>query len=92
MKIAKRGNWTDAQVQEAITALKQEPGLWEALEHVEETTADFTFEADETAHQLHRREMQVMRKLHPDPSLTPSEFTDLYSAVRTRRRQALGLR
>jgi hypothetical protein len=69
-----------------------EPGLWAELEYVEKTTADFTPEADDAAHALLRREWQVIRKLHPDKSLTLSELTDLYSAARTIRRKSLGLR
>jgi hypothetical protein len=41
MPLAKSRDWTEAEVQEAIDQIKKEPGLWEKLEYVEGTTAEF---------------------------------------------------
>jgi hypothetical protein len=86
MKIAKSRAWTEAEVQEAVAAIKREAGLWQELEHVEITTADIR------QTELFRREMTILRRLHPDPELGLHEMTGLYGVVRDFRRARLGLK
>jgi hypothetical protein len=35
MRLAKSREWTEAEVREAIAAIKTEPGLWAELENIE---------------------------------------------------------
>ena len=83
MPIAKSRDWTEAEVQEAIAAIKQEPGLWEEVEHIEKTTGDFEME-------VHHKELRILFRLHQDCEL--NEITDLYHAIRNYRRAQLGLK
>jgi hypothetical protein len=84
MTLAKSRDWTDTEVQEAISAIKKEPGLWEELEHIEKTTGDFANTEAE------KREWRVLLALHPGSEL--HEKTQLYMAIRNYRRVQLGLK
>lgn len=42
MKMAKSRAWTEDEVQQAIDEMKRMPSLWEEIEHIERTSADFT--------------------------------------------------
>jgi hypothetical protein len=84
MKIAKSRNWTETEVQAAISVIRAEPGLWNELEHIEKTTADFR-DTD-----VGLRERVLIKKLHP--TSTFHEITQLYFEVRKFRRAALGLK
>jgi hypothetical protein len=74
MPLVKSRNWTEADVQEAIAKIKEEPGLWQELEKIEKTTAEFR----NTEAGL--RERRILAELHPNCSL--NEITDLYVPVR----------
>jgi hypothetical protein len=84
MKIAKTRKWTEAEVEEAVAALKKHPGLWEELERIEATTGEF---GDVEAG---LEEMRIAKRLHLDCEL--NEITDLLLAIRLYRRAALELR
>ena len=84
MKIAKSRNWTETEVQAAISVIRAEPGLWKELEHIEKTTADFR-DTD-----VGLRELALIQKLHPASSFR--ERNQLYGEIRKFRRAALGLK
>jgi hypothetical protein len=84
MKIAKSRSWTGVEVQEAVTALKREPGLWEDLARIEATTGEFR-EVEAGV-----QEARIVTRLHPECEL--NEITDLLLAIRLYRCAALGLR
>lgn len=86
MGIAKSRNWTEVEVLEVVAAIKMEPGLWEELEYIEKTTADFR-DTD-----LVKREWAVLKKFHPDPECELNEMSQLYGAIRKYRRAQLGLK
>jgi hypothetical protein len=76
-------NWTDVEVQEAISAIKKQPGLWEELEQIERTTGEFRNTEAST------KELRVLARLHPECTL--HEITQLNMAIRICRRVRLGL-
>jgi hypothetical protein len=83
MVSAKPRQWTQAEVQEAIAAVKNEPGLWAELEEIEKTTGDLT----DTEAGL--REQRILARLHPGCRLI--DDNELYAAVRLYRLAKLGL-
>jgi hypothetical protein len=84
MKFAKSRSWTDAEVENAVAALKNEPGLWEELERIEATTGEFRdVEAG-------LQETRIVMRLHPECEL--NEITDLLLAIRLLRRAAVGMK
>ena len=84
MKIAKSRKWDQAEVEEAVAALKKRPGLWEELVRIEATTGEFGFDG------AGLEEMRIISRLHPDCEL--NERTGLLLAIRLYRRAALGPR
>ena len=78
--------WSEEDIERAISEIKSVPGLWNQLEEMEKTTADFR------GTELQRAEFSILGKLFPDHSLSLNEMTDLYAAVRKYRRAELGLR
>jgi hypothetical protein len=82
MKIAKSRAWTQAEAEEAIAALKAEPGLWEELKRIEATTGEFR------GTKAGLRQSQILARLHRECEL--NEITDLLIAVRKSRRIELG--
>jgi hypothetical protein len=83
MALAKSRDWTDTEVQEAVAAIKIEPGLWEELARIERTTGNFENSEAWLA------ENRILSTLHPECGL--HEITQLYVAVRKHRRDELGL-
>jgi hypothetical protein len=84
MKIAKSRVWTTAEIEEAIAAIRTEPGLWDELSRIEAITGEFR---DVEAGVQERR---IVTQLHPECEL--SEITQLMLAVRLSRRAELGLK
>jgi hypothetical protein len=84
MRPAKSRNWTVAEVEAAVAAIKAKPGLWDELERIEKTTADFR------GTDIVRQEHAIIKKLYPDTTL--SETTQLYGEIRKFRRAALNLK
>lgn len=83
MKIAKSRQWSEVEVEEAVAALKREPGLWEELERIEATTGEFR------GVDAGLKEQQIITRLHRECEL--NEITDLLLAIRRTRRAKFGL-
>jgi hypothetical protein len=58
MRLAKSRDWSDAEVQEAVAAIKAEPGLWAELENIEKTTGE------SNGTEVGFKELQVLARLH----------------------------
>ncbi|WP_315806671.1 MULTISPECIES: hypothetical protein [unclassified Bradyrhizobium] len=82
MKIAKSRDWTEAEVGEAVASIKREPGLWDELRRIEQTTGDFD-------NDVGLRADRIVARMHPECEL--HEITQLLIAVRLVRRAELGL-
>jgi hypothetical protein len=83
MKIARSRAWAQAEIDQAIAAIKRVPGLWEELKQIEATTGDFDVDAGLKAE-------RIVVRLHPECEL--NEITDLKIAIRLLRRAELGLK
>jgi hypothetical protein len=69
MKIAKPRTWTTAEIEEAIAAIRKEPGLWGELSRIEAKAGEFR---DVEAGVQERR---IDTQLHPECEL--NEITEL---------------